>query len=188
MDERLARTFFDRPTVIVARELLGQRLSGLIVETEAYAGPDDQASHAFRKPGGRAAIMFGPPGFAYVYVIYGHHCLNIVTEGEGFPAAVLIRGLWPEEGIEEMRRLRGIEPSRTAASTADRRLTNGPGNLCRALAIDLSCNGVDMVTSDLLFVAAGPGFPDARVRTGPRVGVRGDALALTRAWRFYVTV
>jgi DNA-3-methyladenine glycosylase len=114
---RLGQDFFARDTLVVARELLGrrlvrvfkeQRLSGRIVEVEAYIGEKDQASHASCGPTERNAPMYGPPGHAYVYLIYGmHHCFNVVTEREGYPAAVLVRALEPLEGIEEMRERRG---------------------------------------------------------------------------------
>ena len=131
-----------RDTVVVARSLLGQRLvrvlngqrlSGLICETEAYGGADDPASHAYRRTP-RSAIMFGPPGVAYVYFIYGmHHCLNAVTACDGHPGAVLIRGIFPAEGIETMRRQR--------PGAADQHLADGPGKLCQALGITLALNG-----------------------------------------------
>lgn len=111
---RLQRDFFARDTLTVARELLGQRLvrilgdmrlSGYIVEVEAYIGEDDQASHAHPGRTARNATMYGPPGHAYVYLIYGmHHCLNIVTDREGYPAAILLRALEPLEGIPLMER------------------------------------------------------------------------------------
>lgn len=185
---RLSREFYARPTLEVARGLLGcrlvrvlrdQRLSGFILETEAYIGEEDQASHASVGRTERNAVMYGPPGHAYVYFIYGvHHCLNVVTEDEGYPAAVLIRALVPEEGIEIMRqnRLRGD----------DAHLTDGPARLCQALAIDLRLNGADLVAGDELFVEAGLRVAPGAIRTSPRVGVRGDELARTRPWRFYV--
>jgi len=170
----------------VARELLGcrlvrvlegQRLSGFIVETEAYIGEEDQASHASVGRTERNAVMYGPPGHAYVYFIYGvHHCLNAVTEAEGYPAAVLIRALVPEEGVEVMCRHRGQET----------RLTDGPAKLCQALAIDLRLNGADLVAGEELFIEAGLRVAPGAIRTSPRVGVRGDELARTRPWRFYV--
>ncbi len=172
----------------MARELLGarlvrvwegQRLSGIVVETEAYIGEEDKASHAAVGRTQRNAVMYGPPGYAYVYQIYGvHFCLNVVTEAEGFPAAVLIRALWPEEGIEIMRRHRGGRP--------DDQLTNGPAKLCQALAIDRALNGADMVAGDMLFFERGISFPDERVQRTPRIGVRGDERALTAPWRFVV--
>ncbi len=186
--ERLPRSFYARPTLQVARDLLGcrlvrifegQRLSGIITETEAYIGEEDKASHAAVGRTERNAVMYGPPGYAYVYLIYGvHHCLNVVTEAEGFPAAVLIRALRPVEGVVLMRRHRRNAP--------DVHLTDGPGKLCQALAIDLSLNGVDMVDGDVLFIERGEPVPDAQVQTTPRVGVRGDERAVSAPWRFVV--
>ncbi len=184
----LPRAFYERDTLTVARALLGQRLvrvvegerlSGRIVEVEAYLGEDDQASHARIGPTRRNAPMYGPPGHAYVYFIYGMHWMfNIVTEPAGIPAAVLVRAIEPEEGIEVMRQRRRGRP--------DRELTNGPARLCQALAIDGSLNGVDLCDGRLLFVEAAPSVPDAQVARGPRVGVRGDRRALTAPWRFWV--
>lgn len=182
---RLARAFFDRETPVVARALLGQRLvrvlagqrlSGLIVETEAYGGLDDQASHAFRRTP-RSAIMYGPAGHAYVYFIYGmHFCLNAVTEADGRPGAVLIRAVAPQEGLALMRSRRGAVP--------DRRLADGPGKLCCAFAIGRSQNGLDLTTSAELFIEAGAAAPEAQIVATPRIGVRGDASARDRLWRF----
>jgi DNA-3-methyladenine glycosylase len=186
--ERLARTFYARDTVQVARDLLGrrlvrrlegERLSGRIVETEAYVGEADAASHASRGQTARNAVMFGPAGHAYVYFIYGmHYCFNVVTEQEGFGAAVLIRALEPLEGIDAMRRHRhgrdGVE------------LTNGPAKLCYALAIDRDLNGADLVQGDALWIESGEPLPQEDVASGPRVGVRGDKRALTVPWRFWV--
>jgi DNA-3-methyladenine glycosylase len=169
----LPRDFYARPGLEVAAELLGKYLvrrqgdtlrAGRIVETEAYVGPDDQASHARRGPTPRAAIMFGPPGVAYVYLIYGiHHCLNVVCDREGFPAAVLLRALEPGEGV-------GIK-------------TDGPGKLCAALDITLADNGVDLVTGDLWIEDRGG--PRPRIATTPRIGVdySGPEWA-ARPWRF----
>ncbi len=186
---RLPREFFDRDTLQVARDLLGQvlvrrlkgrRLSGRIVEVEAYIGEDDLASHARFGRTARNAAMYGPPGCAYVYQIYGiHHCLNIVTEREGFPAAVLVRALEPLEGREEMRARRGPVP--------DHLLTAGPARLCQAMAIDRALDKADLCALDaVLFVEEGSPIPDEAVATGPRVGVQGDIRARTVPWRFYV--
>ncbi len=185
---RLSRDFFARDTLTVAREMLGQRLvrvldgarlAGRIVEVEAYVGEADQASHA--RPGRtrRNAPMYGPPGHAYVYLIYGmHNCLNVVTEREGFPAAILVRALEPLEGVDRMRALRGGRP--------DLPLTSGPARLCQALDVDRRFDGADLCTPDaLLFLEADAYLPDEAVATGPRVGVRGDGAALTAPWRFY---
>jgi DNA-3-methyladenine glycosylase len=186
---RLSRDFFVRDTLTVARELLGQRLvrvldgerlCGRIVEVEAYMGEEDQACHARCGPTLRNAVMYGRPGHAYVYFIYGmHHCLNVVTEREGYPAAVLIRALEPLEGIEVMRTRRsGVE---------DVRLTSGPARLCQALEIDRRFDGADLCAPDaLLFVEEGAAVPDEAVAAGPRVGVRGDEAALTAPWRLHV--
>ena len=185
-DHRLARAFYDRPTVVVARELLGrrlvrvledgQRLSGRICETEAYAGPDDEASHAYRRTP-RSAIMYGAPGHAYVYFIYGmHYCLNVVTERAGCPGAVLIRGLLPAEGLPTLRLRRPGIP--------DARLADGPGKLCRALGLTTALNGVDLATGETLFIEAGEPVSDDRVRCTARIGVRGDVEARSRPWRF----
>lgn len=163
----------------LVRVLAAQCLSGIITETEAYIGEEDKASHASVGRTARNEVMYGPPGHAYVYLIYGvHHCLNVVTEEEGFPAAVLIRGLWPDEGIEIMRRHRPGRP--------DSELANGPAKLCQALRIDLSLNGADLVAGEALFIERGIPIDARRVLTTPRVGVRGDEAALTVPWRFVV--
>ncbi len=185
----LGRDFFARDTLAVARELLGQRLvriwegerlSGCVVEVEAYIGEEDQACHARCGRTKRNATMYGPPGHAYVYFVYGmHHCLNVVTGRKGFPAAVLIRALEPLEGIEVMRARRG--------GRADVELTSGPARLCQALGIDRRFDGVDLCVPDAsLFVEKSGALPDVAVTTGPRVGVRGDEAALAAPWRFYV--
>src|SRR5271167_1104174 len=130
----LARSFYHRPTIEVARDLLGKVLAhgpaaGIIVETEAYIGGDDLASHSAAGITDRTRVIFGPPGHAYVYLSYGiHECLNIVAETDRVPGAVLIRALEPLEGIEIMRR-------RRPKARTDRDLTSGPGKLTRALAI-----------------------------------------------------
>ncbi len=183
---RLLRGFFDRDTLVVARELLGQRLvrvldgrrlSGRIVEVEAYIGEDDAACHASVGRTSRTDVMYGPPGYAYVYLIYGmHHCLNVVTEREGFPAAVLIRAIEPEEGLREMRLNR---PGRS-----DAELTNGPSKLCQALQIDRRMNRMDLCANDELFLEAGVLAGEMDIVTTPRVGVRGDEAALAARWRF----
>lgn len=182
---RLPRAFFDRDTVTVARALLGQRLvrvidgqrvSGRICEVEAYGGPNDEASHAFRRTP-RSAIMYGPPGYAYVYLIYGiYFCLNAVTEADGRPGAVLCRALIPDEGIVAMRARRGDIP--------ERRLADGPGKLCRALGITRAQNGLDLTTAGELFIGADRPASDDQVIATARIGVRGNAEARARLWRF----
>lgn len=181
----LTRAFYERDTVVVARALLGQRLvrvlnsrrlSGLICETEAYGGADDLASHAYRRTP-RSAIMFGPPGIAYVYFIYGmYHCLNVVTACDGHPGAVLIRGIFPDEAIESMREHR--------SGVANQHLADGPGKLCQALGITRTLNGVRLTDHSELFITTGEQVVERQVITTPRIGVRGDEETRTRPWRF----
>ncbi|HHH83815.1 MAG TPA: DNA-3-methyladenine glycosylase [Chloroflexi bacterium] len=186
---RLPREFYAQPTLTVARQLLGQRIArlepgglrtaGLITETEAYIGIDDKGSHASIGRSPRNAPMWGPPGFAYVYFIYGMHWMfNIVTEEEGFPAAVLIRALLPEEGLEIMQSRRGDRPLQS--------LTDGPAKLCQALGIDRSFNGSDLCSPEAtLFLERGLAIPDSAVTIGPRVGLNQvDEPWKSMPWRF----
>ncbi len=175
MGERIPRAFFARPTLQVARELLGarlvhrqpdgQRVSGLIVETEAYIGEEDQGCHARAGRTPRTAVMYGPPGHAYVYFTYGMHWLfNVVTEREGFPAAVLVRALWPLEGLEIIAARRAGRPRS--------QWTDGPAKLCQALGIDGRHHGLDLCVPDApLFLEFDRTFPDESVTIGPRVGL-----------------
>jgi DNA-3-methyladenine glycosylase len=190
---RFAREFFARDTLAVARDLLGarlvrlhdgQRLSGIVVECEAYIGQDDTACHASRGRTRRNEVMFGPPGYAYIYFTYGMHwMLNVVTEAEDFPAAVLLRAIQPVEGIETMRALRKAQGN----SRADRGLTGGPARLTQALAIDKTLNGADLVAGERLWLERDAWVPDGSVGRGPRIGVQyaaeKDRLA---PWRFWV--
>lgn len=180
----LPRDFYARDTVKVAKDLLGKRLirvkiknrlEGRIVETEAYRGLDDPASHAFRGPTPRNAPMFGEPGHAYVYFTYGnHYCLNITTQEVGTPGAVLIRAIQPLEGLHEMRRLR--------PNVLDSNLTNGPGKLTKALGIDKSLNEVDMTKRGELFISESD-ETTLDVAKSARVGI---SQGRDRLWRFYV--
>lgn len=190
MPQTLPQTFYARPTLLVARELLGQRLvrrlegarlAGRIVEVEAYIGANDLASHARCGRTTRNAAMFGPPGCAYVYLIYGMHCcLNLVTEAPDFPAAILIRALEPVEGVEIQQRLRG-------RPKAPRDLTRGPGRLCQALAIDRRFDGTDLCAPDTpLWIEPDDDIADADVGCSPRTGVTGDAAARNAPWRLFV--
>jgi DNA-3-methyladenine glycosylase len=151
-------------------------VGGIIVEAEAYRGGRDPASHAFRGATPRNRVMFGPPGHAYVYLIYGLHlCLNLVAEGDGHPAAVLVRALAPGLGEALMRRRRGV------AETD--RLASGPGNLGRALGLTLAHDGADLTRGPLWLGDRPPrrfGRPTAQ---GPRVGIR---RGLDRRWRFHL--
>jgi DNA-3-methyladenine glycosylase len=165
--------FYARETELVARELLGAtlectvrgaRCSGRIVETEAYTGEEDLACHAAAGRTARTAPLYGPPGRAYVYFVYGMHwCVNAVTRRAGLPSAVLIRALEPLEGIPAMRRRRGVK--------RDRDLTNGPAKLCEALGITGGAhNGVSLQTSPLR-ILRGEEVPDADVAVTPRIGI-----------------
>ncbi len=170
MRKKLARLFYARSGPVVARELLGKYLvrrtargvyAARIVETEAYHGQNDQASHASKGKTNRTAIMFGPPGYAYVYLIYGmYHCLNVVTSADGVPSAVLIRGL-------------------------DDPACSGPGKLCRELKIKKTHNGLDLVTSGELWIEDRGERPKAVHRTS-RIGVDYAGAWKDKKWRFVI--
>ncbi len=180
---RIPRSFFERRSPTVARELLGARLvrvaggarmAGIIIETEAYRGSRDPASHAYRGRSRRNGVMYGPPGHAYVYFTMGmHHCLNITTEPQGTAAAVLIRAVEPAEGLEEMRRNRGVGDVH--------RLAAGPGNLTKAMSIDRRLNGEDIVRSGSLFLEKGK--RPRGIGCSTRVGVTAGK---TAKWRYFV--
>ena len=202
---KLPRSFYDRPTLEVARDLLGQVLvhrrgqtvtSGVIVEVEAYIGEADPACHAHCGPTRRNAPLYGPPGRAYVYLNYGIHSLvNAVTEREGRPSAVLIRALDPLDGVAVMRRrrrreARGVRPS--SMPLTDDALCRGPGNLTRAMGITLSYNCADL-GGDALFIEEGSGAEGrgeavrrgaGAVSWGPRIGIR---VGQDRPWRAWIT-
>ncbi len=149
-------------------------MSGKIVELEAYRGSGDPASHAFRGPTDRNRIMFGESGHAYVYFSYGNHwMLNVTTERASVPGAVLIRALEPINGLEAMRRHRGLEDICE--------LTSGPGKLTKALRIDGSFNGEDITSSDRLFVLDGTDEP--KIATSARIGVK---VGLNLRWRYFI--
>lgn len=181
---KLPRAFYARPTLDVARDLLGKVLvhdrrgvvaSGLIVEVEAYIGEADPACHAAPGPTNRNAPLYGPPGFAYVYLNYGIHSLfNVVTEDEGSPAAVLIRALEPIDGIDAMRRRRARRAKgrrRIDARELDRHdLCRGPGNLTMAMGITLAENRVDLLGRRLYIEDRGLRVGPAV--WGPRIGIR----------------
>ena len=170
----LSSRFYARPTLDVARDLIGKvlahtvrgrRVSGIIVETEAYIGESDPACHAAPGPTPRNAPLYGPPGHAYVYLNYGiHYLVNAVTEADGFPAAVLIRALEPLEGVASMRRRRG------RPGISDNDLCRGPGNLTLALGISLKQNLADLTTS--MLTIEDHGFRRRNVTWSPRIGIR----------------
>lgn len=164
----LPRSFFERSTLKVARELLGMRLhfkphSGIITETEAYIGQDDPACHAAKGLTPRTKVMFGPAGFSYIYLIYGmYYCLNIVTEKEGFPAAVLIRGVLWDQTSQHL---------------------NGPGKLCRAWQITKEHNNMNMCAMSEYF-AITEGSPPLDIQVTSRIGIK---VGTEHLWRFVVS-
>jgi DNA-3-methyladenine glycosylase len=173
--QKLPRSFYDRDTITVAQEILGKHLVhtdcgvarvGRIVEVEAYLGAHDLASHSARGLTPRTRVMFGPPGHAYVYFIYGmHHCMNVVTEAEGHGAAVLIRAVEPVQNLSGR--------------------TCGPGLLCRAMAIDRKLNAQDLLGNELFIVPPPVSEPFGIVR-GPRIGVDYAGHWARRLLRFYI--
>ncbi|HEU4437959.1 MAG TPA: DNA-3-methyladenine glycosylase [Methylomirabilota bacterium] len=187
---KLPREFYTDPDVVaVARRLIGrllvvparggQRVSGIIVETEAYRGPEDRASHAW---GGRRTrrteTMYAQGGTAYVYFVYGmYYQFNVVTAGVDVPHAVLVRALEPVEGLPLMRRRRG--------GGTDRSLASGPGKLCIALGIDRRLDGADLL-GDRIWLEAGRGVPASRIASGPRVGIDYAEAWVARPWRFWL--
>ncbi len=188
MASPLPRSFYERSTLNVARELLGsvlcRRVDGLvlrgrIVETEAYVGEEDLACHARAGLTRRTEPLYGPPGMAYVYLTYGmHHLLNAVTEREGSPAAVLIRAVEPIEGIEWMEAARGRKARHLIAS--------GPGRLCQAFGLDVTWNRADLCARKL-WIEPGAAVADRAVRTSPRIGCQSAPEPWgTIPWRFYV--
>lgn len=180
---RLPRSFFAVDSRTLARRLLGQRLvrvldgerlSGIIVEAEAYVGVRDRASHAFggrRTP--RNESMYSRPGTAYVYFTYGaHFCMNVVCGRDGVPLAVLLRAIEPEEGLDRMRALR-LEAPKPPRRLEDDALCRGPGNLCRALGIDRALDGVDLVDGESVWIerARRRAWPQGAIAWTPRVGL-----------------
>jgi len=184
---KLTHDFYIRPTLEVARNLLGKvlvrrlgrkTLSGIIVETEAYVGPEDLACHASKGRTPRTTVMFEQGGCAYVYMIYGFYfCLNVVTEPRDFPAAVLIRAVDPIENISTMRRLRK-NPER------DTSIASGPGKLCMAMAIDKKLNGADLTGKTLWIEDRGVAVD--RIDATARIGVDYAGEYKDKPWRFYI--
>jgi DNA-3-methyladenine glycosylase len=187
---KLPREFYTRPNVVtVARELLGkllvvpapdgQRVSGRIVEVEAYRGPQDRAAHSY---GGRRTkrteTMYGVGGTVYVFFVYGmYYQFNVVTNITDAPHAVLVRAVEPVEGIELMRQRRHGQP--------DHNLTNGPGKLCIALGIDRKLDATDLL-GDGVWLEDGPKIPRSQIATGPRIGIDYAAEWRDKPWRFWI--
>jgi DNA-3-methyladenine glycosylase len=183
--DRLPRSFFARPSLDVARDLLGRnlvrtlpdgtRLVARLVEVEAYR-QDDPASHSYRGRTARTDVMFGPPGHLYVYFTYGmHFCMNVVTGRDGEGSAVLLRAAEPLEGVEEMARRRGVANPRL--------LLAGPARMCEAFGVSREHNGLDLADGDAMHVVRGAPVRGGRVLAGPRVGI---TAAVDQPWRFVV--
>jgi DNA-3-methyladenine glycosylase len=176
MPTLLPRSFYlDSPDIVarnllgklITRNLNGQRLTGRITEIEAYLGLTDPASHSFIGKTARNAVLFGPPGFSYVYFIYGmHYCLNFSCQPEGEPGGVLIRALQPVAGLETMARLRGL-PS----PAKPKLLCSGPGRLCQALGITLAENGLDVTRTKSPLRVLDDGFRPTSIQATPRIGI-----------------
>ncbi len=185
---RLARPFYERPTLRVLEDLIGKvlvhdlpgrRTSGVIVEAEAYIGEDDPACHAAPGPTKRNAPLYGPAGVAYVYLNYGiHNLVNAVTEGDGFPAAVLIRALDPLEGVELMARRRGLPASAIEDERSRAGLLRGPGNLTVGLGIKLLHNRTDLTTG--VVTVEDHGLAPQSLAWSERIGIR---VGTDRQWR-----
>ena len=182
MNDRLSESFFGRNTVLVARELVGKqlvrqegskRLSGVIIETEAYRGQEDLACHARVGKTPRTEIMFGPPGRTYIYFVYGMHwLLNFVTEGDGFPGAVLIRAIIPKEGLDIISRRRNGQPKK--------QWTNGPAKICQAMNIDNQLNGINICARNAqVYVENGVEIESELIQASPRVGLN----SVPEPWR-----
>ncbi|MPM18414.1 putative 3-methyladenine DNA glycosylase [bioreactor metagenome] len=193
--EKLGREFFNRDTLTVARSLLGKRLvrvtgEGTIIcritETEAYVGRIDKACHAYGyRRTKRNETLFAPPGTVYIYFIYGmYYCLNFVTEPEGEPSAVLIRGAEPVEGEGLIARNRFGKDLSDLSAYQKKNLLNGPGKLCKALALTTAQNGLSL-TGDELFVLDAGERP-ARTEEGPRIGVDYAEECAAFPWRFWI--
>ncbi|NHV07526.1 MAG: DNA-3-methyladenine glycosylase [Thaumarchaeota archaeon] len=184
MEKVLPKEFYSRKTTIVAKELLGKtivrklgdiRLEGKIVETEAYGGKDDPASHAYRGITERNKVMFGEPGHTYVYFTYGNHwCLNFVAHEPSKPGAVLIRAIEPTTGIEYMKKFRSVSSLEN--------LCNGPGKLTKALKIDNKLNGLDITKEGELYVV-NTEEKTFEIGVSTRVGIRRGR---NKFWRFFI--
>ena len=190
MDKKLPREFYTRPNVLeVARDLLGkklvvpgrngQRVSGIIVETEAYRGPEDRASHAWNgRRTQRTETMYGAGGTAYVYFVYGmYNQFNVVTNSEDIPHAVLVRALEPSEGLAIMRRRR--------RGRSEYELTSGPGRLCLAMGIDRKLDKADLL-GDRVWLEAGVAISPGQIARGPRIGIDYAEKWIDKPWRFWV--
>jgi DNA-3-methyladenine glycosylase len=194
--EKLPREFYNRDSVTVAKDLLGknlvhvvegEKLIGKIVEVEAYMGPDDKAAHSYNnRRTERNEIMYGGPGFSYVYIIYGmYNCMNVVVEQPGKPQAILIRALEPVEGLESMSRYRYGKNYEELSRRERLGLTSGPGKLCMALNIDRSHNGLDLC-EDRLYITRDDKEQIFEIVSTTRINIDYAEEAKDFPWRFYI--
>lgn len=196
MNMKIKRSFYKRNTLLVAQELLGKilvheaggiKLSGKIVETEAYMGKKDKAAHSYggrRTP--RIEPMYGEGGFSYVYFVYGScYCFNVVTQGEGIPEAVLIRALEPVSGFQDIAWNRFKKPYESLSRKEIKNLTNGPGKLCSALLINKDLNKEDLC-SDRLYIETSSIKENFEIVSAKRIGIDYAEEAKDFLWRFYI--
>jgi DNA-3-methyladenine glycosylase len=190
---KLKRDFYENDTLVVAKELLGKYLVhnstegltiGKIVETEAYIGPSDPGSHAYKGlRSKRTGVQFGPGGYAYIYQIYGNYfCFNVVTQKIGLPEVVLTRAVEPIEGIELMAKRRGFSEITVKNIT---NLTNGPAKLCSAMGLDKSLYGIDLC-GEKLFIASPNPKGDFEIVSTPRINIDYAGEAKNYPWRFLI--
>jgi DNA-3-methyladenine glycosylase len=194
--QKLQREFYNRDSVTVAKELLGkylvhvvegEKLIGKIVEVEAYMGPMDKAAHSYNnRRTDRVEVMYGEPGFAYVYIIYGmYNCMNIVVEQPGKPQAILIRALEPTEGLETMSKFRYSKLYEELSKRERLGLTSGPGKLCKALSIDRTQNGEDLCGAQLYLLEESKDESFEMIST-TRINIDYAEEAKDFPWRFYI--
>jgi DNA-3-methyladenine glycosylase len=193
---KLERDFYNRDSVTVAKELLGkylvhnvngEKLTGKIVEVEAYMGPTDKAAHSYNnRRTERNEIMYGSPGFAYVYIIYGmYNCMNVVVEEINRPQAILIRALEPVDGLETMSKFRYNKKYNELSKSEKKGLTNGPGKLCKALNITRGQNGEDLC-GNKLYIEENENKENFEVVTTTRINIDYAEEAKDYPWRFYI--
>ncbi|MDG5790046.1 DNA-3-methyladenine glycosylase [Evansella sp. AB-P1] len=184
----LEEGFYKQPTLTLAKSLLGKMLiketkegvaAGWIVETEAYIGPNDRAAHSYgNKRTKRTEVMFGPPGYVYTYVMHTHCLVNVVSEKEGHPEAVLIRAVEPYIGVDLMYRRRGMDKKII-------QLTNGPGKLTKALGIDIGDYGLSLIHPPL-YISGDERKLAFKIKTGKRIGIDNSGEARDYPWRFWI--
>lgn len=190
--KRLGRDFFIRDTLTVSKQLLGKRvvrnhngvvLTAMIVETEAYIGTIDAATHAYRGMTERNKVMWEEGGALYVYQIYGmYFCMNVITEPKGIPAGVLIRAVEPLDNIDKMAALRKMDLSTASVYS----LTSGPGRVCQALGVTKKENGIDLVTNENIYITEYTDIDQSQIAITPRINIDYAPEAAQYPWRFFI--